>query len=126
MPVEVISPNPHTCQNCKHWGSGFNASTQLQNNLSYTPNGLYKLNELKKLLNAYPLRREDKCQKKENEKSEKHTIYIGVFTTVTDVFQRKTTKDWYCPLWEKLEDIKPEIKLTFEEWFAREYLFYQQ
>lgn len=118
MSVAVISPNPNTCQNCKHWGRGFNASTELQDLDTYIANSNpLKLVQLKKALTAYPLRREDKCQKKENEKTEKHMVYVGIFTTRTEVFQRPTTKDWYCPLWEKLEVI-PEIKLTFNEWFA--------
>jgi len=115
MAVEIITPTERTCQNCKHWGRGFNATVEL-NNLTWAKK-LDKLNRLKKLFAAYPFRREDKCQKKENEKTETHTVYVGVFTQRTEVFQRPTTKDWFCPLWEKLEPQTIELKLSFEDWF---------
>jgi hypothetical protein len=117
--VAITPPVEHTCANCKHWGRGFNADSELlsiQDSTWRKLTGPEIIEQLRLRMRSYPLRREDKCQRKENDKEEKHTVYIGVFTTVTDVFQRPTTKDWYCPLWEKLEQVKPEVKLRFDQW----------
>ncbi len=118
--MELVAITPHTnktCSNCKHWGHGFNASSELEKIRDYNFwTGEEKLNNIKKAFEIYPLRKEDKCQMTQNDVAKTQIHYIGVFFEQTTLHQRPTPSDWYCPLWEKFEASASKIELTMEQW----------
>ncbi len=114
----VVTPHTEkTCSTCKHWGTGFNASNELSRIEDYDFwTGNEKLKNIQSKLDLYPSREKDRCQMKQNDVEKKQIHYIGVFFEQTTLHQRPTTKDLFCPLWEKFEEVTNQIKLTFSEW----------